>query len=116
MQPDAEFLGERLQPLERRRLFLDLELGEQPLGLEFHDGGVLGRLHIDGAALRGTADERLGHLHIGSDGAPGPELNQTSAKGSLRRQFHSPGALATASIAASSGSSFAARSSSAISS
>ena len=51
MQPDAELLGERLQPLERRRLLLDLELGEQPLGLEFHDGGVLGRLHIDGAAL-----------------------------------------------------------------
>ena len=49
MQPDAELLGERLQPLERRRLLLDLELGEEPVGLEFHDGGVFGRLYIDGA-------------------------------------------------------------------
>ena len=115
MQPDAELLGERLEPLERRRLVLDLELGEKPLGLELHDRGVLGRLHVDGAAFRGTADQRLGHLHVGSDGASGPELNQTRTEGSFRSQGHSPVALA-ASISASSGSSFAARSSSASSS
>ena len=116
MQVDAKLAGERAKPLERRARLLGLRGLQRQLGLLLHQRGVLGRLHIGGAALRGAGDQPLGRLQIGLDRAARAELHQRGAKALVRRRGHVSSASARASGVSSQASSLPSRSSPASSS
>jgi hypothetical protein len=69
MQPNAKLARERPSPGERRARAFALRGHEHKLGLELHDPGVLGRLHILRAAFGRAPDQSFSLIEIRRDGA-----------------------------------------------